>query len=138
MTKIFPSNGSNFKSKFEQDFSQALLELKRKGHDFSFEYEVDKITYKLEHSYITDFKLTGRNGKVIYIETKGYFKSKDRTKHKKIREQCPEKDIRFIFMNAKQKLNAKSKTTYGSWCFKHGFQYADKTIPREWLEELEY
>lgn len=136
-TKIFPSNKHNYKSKFEQDFGQSLLKHKQEGWSFDFGYEEDKISYKLEHTYITDFKLTGANGKVIYIETKGYFKSKDRTKHKRIADQCPEMDIRFIFMNSKQKLNAKSKSTYASWCIKNGFQFADKTIPQAWLKELE-
>lgn len=136
MTKIFPSSGNNYKSKFEKDFSQHLLLLKREGWPFSFKYEEDKILYKLEHSYLTDFKLKGKNGKVIHIETKGYFKSKDRTKHKKIKEQHPKYDIRFVFMNSRTKLNKNSKTTYGSWCDKHGFLYADKRMPIEWLKEL--
>ena len=99
-------------------------------------YETDKITYVLDHTYVTDFKLVGKHGKVMFIETKGYFKPKDRTKHKKIREQHPDCDVRFVFMNSKTRLNKSSKTTYGSWCTKHGFKYADKVIPKEWLEEL--
>ena len=126
----------NFKSKFERAFSQRLLQLKRQGLLAGWYYEKDKLTYTLEHNYLTDFKLLGKNGKVIYIETKGYFKPKDRTKHKKIREQHPEKDIRFVFMNSKTRLNKSSNTTYGSWCTKYGFKYTDKVIPKEWLEEL--
>jgi len=135
-TTIHRSNGCKFKSNFEKTFSQQLLAHKAKGLLTDWEYEKDKLVYKLEHTYVTDFKLTGAKGKVIYIETKGYFKSKDRTKHKKIKEQHPEVDVRFIFMNSRTKLNKNSTTTYGSWCTKNGFKYADNTIPKDWLEEL--
>jgi hypothetical protein len=130
------SNGNLFKSQFESDFSQQLLLHKRKGLLVDWKYEEDKLIYKLEHTYVTDFKLTGKYGRVMYIETKGYFKGKDRTKHRKLKEQHPNADVRFIFMNSRTKLNKNSKTTYGSWCTKHGFEYADKVLPTEWLYEL--
>jgi len=44
-------------------------------------------------------------------------------------------DIRFVFTNSKNKINKKSKTTYGMWCEKNGFKYADKEIPDSWFEE---
>jgi len=28
-----------------------------------------------------------------------------------------------------------SKNTYGDWCDKHGFLFADKVIPESWLKE---
>lgn len=130
------SNGNNFKSQFEKDFGQDLLRLKKGGVVSDWKYEEDVITYKLEHKYNPDFKITGKYGRVMYIETKGYFKSKDRTKHKKVKEQNPDKDVRFVFMNSRTRLNKNSKTTYGSWCTKHGFKYADRCIPDEWLREL--
>lgn len=133
---INPSSGGNFKSQFEKDFSQGLLRLKRDGVLSDWKYEHARITYKLEHTYVTDFRLVGKHGRVMFIETKGYFKSKDRTKHKKIKEQHPDIDIRFIFMNSQTRLNKNSNTTYGSWCTKQGFKYADRNIPDEWLVEL--
>ena len=48
--------------------------------------------------------------------------------------QHPECDIRFVFANAKNKLYKSSKTTYGDWCNRHGFDWAEKTVPREWLK----
>jgi hypothetical protein len=136
MTKISHSKGINYKSQFEKDFGQDLLRLKKGGVVSDWTYEEDYIAYKLEHKYNPDFKLTGKYGRVMYIETKGYFKSKDRTKHKKVKEQNPNHDVRFVFMNSRTKLNKNSKTTYGSWCSKNGFQYADRRIPNEWLLEL--
>jgi hypothetical protein len=134
--KTNPSNPYHYKSQFEKDFSHQLLLHKREGLLPKWEYEKDKLIYKLEHTYVTDFRLEGKHGKVMYIETKGYFKSKDRTKHKKLKEQHPNADVRFIFMNSKTKLNKNSTTTYGSWCTKQGFKYADRKIPIEWLMEL--
>jgi hypothetical protein len=60
----------------------------------------------------------------------------DRQKHLLIKQQHPEYDIRFVFSNSKSKLNKESKTTYADWCNKHGFQYADKLIPVDWLKEI--
>ncbi len=34
------------------------------------------------------------------------------------------------------KLYKGAKSSYGDWCKKHGFKYADKTIPKEWLKEV--
>jgi len=130
----FRSN--NYKSKFEEKFGSHCESLVEKGRLKNFEYETEHLEYWLSHLYLPDFILEGANGKKIYIETKGYFKSKDRTKAKKVREQHPDKDIRFVFQNSRNKLNKKSKTTYGMWCIKHGFKFADERIPREWLKEL--
>ena len=33
------------------------------------------------------------------------------------------------------RLNKKSKSTYADWCIKHGYLYADKDIPQEWIKE---
>ena len=81
--------------------------------------------------YKPDFLLP--NG--IIIETKGQFVSSDRSKHKLIKEQHPDLDIRFVFSNSKSRIGKKSKTTYAMWCERNGFLYADKSIPLEWIEE---
>lgn len=71
----------------------------------------------------------------IIIEVKGYFFSKDRVKHLEVQKAYPDLDIRFVFDNSKTRLSKASKTTYGQWCDKHNFMYADKFIPESWLEE---
>ena len=55
-------------------------------------------------------------------------------KHLEIKKQHPELDIRFVFSNSRNKIEKRSKTTYGMWAEKHGFMYADKRIPDEWLK----
>lgn len=96
-----------------------------------FEYEKTKIKYHVSKdcTYTPDFKLADGS----FIEVKGLFTSADRVKHLVVKEQHPTLNIRFLFDNAEKKLSKTSKTTYGDWCRKHGFQYASKTIPAEWL-----
>jgi hypothetical protein len=101
-----------------------------------YEYEKHKIRWE-DHqwrNYTPDFVLDS-NG--IIVETKGRFVAADRRKHLKVKEQYPKLDIRFVFTNSKTKINKGSKTSYGDWCKRHGFQYADKVIPESWLEEPE-
>ena len=38
-------------------------------------------------------------------------------------------------MSGKTKIRKGSKTTYGSYCDKHGIQWAEKEIPRSWFSE---
>lgn len=112
----------------------------------TYGYEADKILYTVpekEHKYTPDFTVTTKSGKVIYVETKGIWDSDDRYKHLLIKQQHPELDIRFVFSNSKAKIRKGSKTTYADVCnglgrapFKNvTWQYADKLIPTEWLEE---
>ena len=100
-----------------------------------FNYETLTILYtKPEEAgrYTPDFILP--NG--IIIEGKGQFVTSDRKKHKIIRNQFGNKyDIRFVFSNSKSKIGTKSKTTYADWCNRYGFKYADKEIPRSWINE---
>lgn len=82
-------------------------------------------------TYTPDFILP--NG--IIVETKGRFVTADRQKHLLIKAQHPELDIRFVFSNSRSRISKLSATTYGMWCDKNGFKYADKLIPKEWLKE---
>lgn len=118
---------SDFRSGLEFNVAKQLEDL-----GVTYEYEQTKVTYQRKPStYLVDFEL--HNG--IIIETKGRFTSSDRAKHLLIKKQHPELDIRFVFSNSRNKLNKKSKTTYADWCEKHGFKWADKVIPKEWLDE---
>jgi len=84
-----------------------------------------------EHRYTPDFVLP--NG--IIIETKGRFVTADRQKHLHIKAAHPDLDIRFVFSNPNQRIGKKSQTTYAMWCAKHGFKYAARLVPEEWLVE---
>lgn len=116
-----------YRSGLEDRVSQQLKSLA-----IPVKYEEMKIKYAVNEvrTYTPDFELP--NG--IVIETKGRFVVADRKKHLLIKKQYPDLDIRFVFSNSKAKINKGSKTTYGLWCDKHDFLYADKLIPEEWIK----
>tara|TARA_R100001463_G_scaffold132440_5_gene193148 strand:- start:2859 stop:3287 length:429 start_codon:yes stop_codon:yes gene_type:complete len=126
MTKI--SRKDRYRSGLEKKVAD---ELTRLGVDFQYEppgwVQYNKPTSK----YKLDFLLP--NG--IIVETKGQFLSSDRSKHKLIKEQNPNLEIRFVFSNSKTKIGSKSKTTYAMWCERFGFEYADRSVPTSWLHE---
>ena len=74
---------------------------------------------QLLNMLLSDFILP--NG--IIIEAKGQFVSSDRSKHKLIKEQHPDLDIRFVFSNSRTRIGKKSKTTYAMWCDRFGFNF---------------
>lgn len=115
------------RSQFERDVMKRLCK-----QGVPFEYETKTFNYIVEHAYTPDIILP--NG--IIVELKGFFDSKDRSKHLYVREQHPDLDIRFLFMNARIRLSKKSKTTYGMWATRKGFLWAHGTaIPKEWINE---
>jgi hypothetical protein len=88
------------------------------------------LPYTLEKNYKTDFVLP--NG--IIIEVKGYFPSKDRTKMRRVKDAHPHLDIRILLARPHQRLSRKSKTTYAMWCERHGFPWAEGSVPKDWLK----
>jgi hypothetical protein len=117
---------NGYRSGLEDKISKDLTE-----RGVTFEYETLKIKWELSEtkSYTPDFILPNN----IIIESKGRFLTADRKKHLKIKEQHPHLDIRFVFSNSRNKLYKGAKSTYGDWCDKYGFLYADKRIPEQWL-----
>ncbi len=114
----------NFRSGLEERFGKLLDK-----NAVPYLYEVDRIKYTIQSRYTPDFSLP--NG--VIIETKGFFKPSDRSKHIAIKAQHPELDIRFVFQR-NNTLSKKSKTTYGDWATKHGFQWCIfPNIPPTWL-----
>ena len=109
------------------------IKAKLKGLKVPFKYEEFKIKYEVNEvrTYTPDFELP--NG--IIIESKGRFDTADRKKHLLVKKQHPDLDIRFVFSNSRAKISKGSKTTLGMWCDKHGYLYADKLIPEEWIKE---
>ena len=102
-------------------------------------YETDKIEYvwpERTSKYTPDFKLPKQGG-FFFVETKGRWTVDDRQKHLLIRQQHPDIDIRFVFSNQNAPLYKGSPNRYCDWCDKHGFVYANRTIPPEWLTEGE-
>lgn len=123
------TKGVKVRSGFEAKLTNRLAEM-----NVPYEYEAVRIPFtpepKVRH-YTPDIILP--NG--LIIEIKGRFMSDDRQKHKYIKAQYPNLDIRFVFMRATQKLTKTSKTSYGDWCKSYNFKYAEGVIPKAWIEE---
>lgn len=95
-----------------------------------FLYEPVSIPYANPSVYLPDFVLEKQ---AIILEGKGEFKTEDRRKLLLVKAQHPNLDIRLVFSRSSTRIGKTSKTTYGMWCERHGFPYADKAVPPEWI-----
>jgi hypothetical protein len=118
---------AGFRSGLEQDNVNHLEDLKA---DYTYEAKRFPYTPKVRH-YTPDVIL----GNGIIVEIKGYFSTEDRSKHKLIKAQYPEMDLRFVFNNPGNYIRKGSKTTYSDWCDQYGFKWAQGLIPKEWINE---
>lgn len=117
------------RSKFEEKVAEKLGDL--------VEYEPIRLPFiqpEAKRNYIPDFRYKGTDN--LYIECKGRFTSHDRKKMLLVKQQHPNITFRLLFMNASVRLTKSSKTTYGEWAEKNGFEWADfrKGIPKKWLK----
>lgn len=132
-----------YRSALEASIAKDLTE---KG--IAFEYERTKIVYFIpvrsgtcltcgeakvgkRAKYTPDFYLCTTR---VFVESKGYFTGRDRTKLTAVRDQHPEIDLRILFAadNWCTKLH---KQRYSEWASKHGFKFAVGTrIPAVWTK----
>ena len=115
-----------YRSKFEV---RVAADLGKRKVDFQYEKVCFDYVPKIRN-YTPDFYLPESK---IYIETKGRLTTNDRVKHLLIKDQYPDLDIRFVFVNADNKISRTSKTTYANWCDRHKFLWAESLVPMEWL-----
>ena len=132
VSSVKKSNASGLKYGYRSGLEDRISE-QLKSLNVPFKYEEFKIQYEVNEirTYTPDFELP--NG--IIIESKGRFVAADRKKHLTVKRQYPKLDIRFVFSNSKAKINKGSKTSYAEWCQRHGYLYADKLIPEQWIKE---
>lgn len=116
----------NFRSGFEKT-------IYANNPDLEYEPESPRVGYTIPYRYIPDFRLP--NG--ILVEAKGYLRPRDRTKMRKVKEQNPDLDIRFLFQRANTKLTkSKNSEMYWQWAERLGFEWHEGTkIPEEWYCE---
>ncbi|WP_316235031.1 MULTISPECIES: hypothetical protein [unclassified Bradyrhizobium] len=137
-----------FRSDLERDVAAKLAQA---GVPFAFEgMHIHYTVPAREAKYLPDFHF---DGCPIILEPKGRFGGnyafagrrmggskdaavKERQKFVLLKEQHPEWDIRFIFSRAKTPIYPGSKTSYGKWATDHGFKWAEKHVPDEWIEEI--
>lgn len=116
----------NFKSKFER----SIWELLSKEYKHC-KYECDSYKYEqpvIHRTYTPDFK-TGRSK--VYLETKGKLDLETRKKMVWFKDCNPNVRVIFLFQNADVKLRKGSKTSYGEWATKNGFEWLDAR--KDWL-----
>lgn len=130
-------DGFKFRSGTEAKF---YMLVKKLGFKPKYEAKDEIITYTIPETkarYFPDFVFKKKTGDKMFIEIKGVWTLEDRKKHLLLKEQFPDKDIRLIFEKPNNKIKKNSKTTYGQWCDAKGLKWAGKTIPKEWLLEME-
>ena len=118
-----PQKKRTFRSKFEQSVAENLDKV-----GINYEYEAHRLPFFVVGNYLPDFRLPSG----VFVEAKGYFKSADQRKHRLLKEQRPDLEVRFVFQNASGRVQG-SKLTCAEWCQKHGFLYAESFVPKEWL-----
>jgi hypothetical protein len=128
MARYQSKRKGKYKSRLESLFAELCFK-----HGLGFKYEADKIPYIRPAHYVPDWKIAEN----VYIETKGYLAPSDRSKLVAFKEQHPKITILLVFGNSDNRLNSKSKTTYGQWATKHDFQWADirNGLPVQWWEK---
>jgi len=119
---------STYRSGLEDRLVESLSKIQKEVRYEKLKIEWEDLRYR---TYTPDFLLD--NG--IIVEAKGLFDTDDRHKHKCVRKQHPELDIRFVFSNARAKLYKGAKSTYADWCDKNKFKWSHRIIPEDWLKE---
>jgi len=118
------------RSKFEE---RLAADLKKRGIEYI--YEAQAFTYMIPRKYTPDFRVKAKGALApIWVEAKGYLTPGDRAKTLAVLAAHPGIDLRFVFQRASNKLGKGSKSTYASWCDKHGIPWAEGTIPKAWLD----
>ena len=146
------SDNQGFGSGLEKTNNQILVKAGCTFHyeDEACQFHYKKPTYKGEcgtcgghdvysnHLYTADFKVITKSGKEIWIEIKGggvSWTGETRSKHVLIRDQFPDRELRFVFSNWNASIGKNAKTTNKQWCASKGFLCANQKIPLSWLEE---
>lgn len=127
------------KSPFEYTIWQRLNDLLPKGA--SVEYESEKFSYTIQHTYTPDYVIRLKDGRLIYIEAKGngrQFDNNVRQKMIAVKKQYPDMDLRIVFYSD-GKIGPKRKDgsflKQSDWAKKNNFIFAIKDIPEDWFNE---
>lgn len=94
-------------------------------------YETERINYVLPKKYIPDFVVKTKDGRLIYLEVKGYLRYEDQAKMRSVKHSNPDIDIRLVF-GADSKVQG-SKMTNSQWCEKYNFPFCIGAPPKHWF-----
>ena len=135
-------SAGRYRSRFEKTVADYLRSkgIRVKYESRTFDYLVqgrnwivcDKcgpIKGHIVRKYTPDFELPNE----VFLETKGRFVAKDRSKMLAVKKQHPLLDIRMVFMRDNVITEGKQKLKYSEWCEKNNLPYCVKDIPDSWL-----
>jgi hypothetical protein len=125
MARFRSKRKGKYKSGLELTFAEQATS---KG--LPFEYEPTRFPYRRPSHYVPDWRIA----EGVYIETKGYLAPFQRQGLLAFKQEYPQVRILLLFGNSQNRLNKKSKTTYGEWATKSGFEWADirEGLPTHW------
>jgi hypothetical protein len=114
MKKPYAASKRAIQAGYRSGLEQTIQDqLKKAG--CNAEYEPFKIPYTVpetKHNYTPDFVL--ENG--IVIESKGRWDLDSRKKHKLLKQQYPDLDLRFVFSNSNARIRKGAKSRYRDEC----------------------
>lgn len=129
MGRAIRFRNKNLHSSFEK---RVLEDLVTRG--VWYDYEPYKLAYELVHKYTPDLVLAGGT----IVELKGYFSQEDRSKMLAVKKNYPNMIFKFVFQRAGNTISKRpGAMTYGEWAERHGFEWAEGTIPASWLTTIE-
>lgn len=118
-----------YRSAFEASVAADLSE-----RQVAFEYETERLPYEVPHVYIPDFIVTTRPGRRIFVEVKGHLTAEDKRKLLAVRRAHRRLDLRLVFQVASYRRKRGTHPN-AAWARRHGFKWAESTVPQEWLDE---
>lgn len=103
--------GIYVRSGWEANYARYLNLLKSYGGIQSWEYEPETFWFegikRGSRGYCPDFKVTGKDGNIIYHEVKGYMQERDKTKMKRMEKYHP--NIKIILIREREMNEIKKK-----------------------------
>lgn len=121
------------KPKFRSGLEEKVYnDATERGHNIEFEPKDSTLRYVIPSTYLPDIRL----GNGVLVEVKGWLRPRDRAKMLRVKKENPNSDIRFVLQRANSKVGkSPNSLMYWEWCEKHGFPWAESTIPEEWFND---
>lgn len=127
------------KNEFELKLYKQIKNLK--GPKDKLEYETEQVPYTIDYVYEPDFIITRKDGSKLYVEAKGNGRAWTPQVQRKmiaVKQQHPDLDIRIVFFSdgaMGQRRKDGSFRRQSDWATQHGFPFAIRDVPKEWLED---
>lgn len=108
-----------YRSKWEANYARYLEFLKKHGEILKWEHEPETFWFnnikRGVRSYLVDFKVTDKDGSIIYYEVKGWNDPKSKTKIKRMAKYYPDVKIYLISKDFFKSNNKKLSGLVPGW-----------------------